>query len=33
LPRVNMTLCHVVETVWCSSDNATCYYWMWKVSM
>jgi len=33
LPRVNLTLCHVAEIVWCGSGSATCHYWMWKVSM
>jgi len=28
LPRVNLTLCHVAETVWCDSDSTTCHYWM-----
>jgi len=25
-----LTVCHVTETIWCSSDCVTCYYWMWK---
>jgi len=35
LPRVNLTLCHVVEKVWCGSDSGsdTCYCWMWKISI
>jgi len=28
LPRVNLTVCHVAETVWCGSGSATCHYWM-----
>jgi len=33
LSRVNMTLCHVAETMWCGSGGAMCHCWMWKVSM
>jgi len=28
-----MTLCHVAEAMWCGSNNTTCYYWIWKISI
>jgi len=33
LSRVNLTFYHVAETLWWGSGSATCYGWMWKVSM
>jgi len=32
LSHVNMTLCHVAETIWCGSGSAMCHYWMGKKS-
>jgi len=33
MPRVKLTMYHMIETVWCDSDSVTCYYWMWEISV